>query len=69
MEAHIIVNLKFTYYIISAMETRIIVNQKFRNYIKFFVGKTAWLSRIYYDVETSWKKWIYIEETKDSSVQ
>ena len=53
MEAHIIVNLKFTYYIISAMETRIIVNQKFRNYIKFFVGKTAWLSRIYYDVETS----------------
>jgi len=31
MKAHIIVNLKFTYYIISAMETHIIVNQKFIN--------------------------------------
>jgi hypothetical protein len=31
MEAHIIVNLKFTYYIISAMEAHIIVNQKFTN--------------------------------------
>jgi len=31
MEAHIIVNLKFTYYIISAMEAHIIVNQKFSN--------------------------------------
>jgi len=34
MEARIIVNLKFTYYIISAIEARIIVNQKFTNYIK-----------------------------------
>ena len=34
MEAHIIVNLKFTYYIIYAMETHIIVNQKFTTYIK-----------------------------------
>ena len=31
MEAHIIVSLKFTYYIISAMEAHIIVNQKFIN--------------------------------------
>jgi len=54
MEAHItIVNLKFTYYIISAMETCIIVNQKFTNYIKFIVGKTGWVTQIYYDAETS----------------
>jgi len=31
VDAHIIVNLKFTYYIISAMEAHIIVNQKFTN--------------------------------------
>jgi len=41
MEAHIIVNFKFAYYIISVMETHIIVNQKFTNYIKFIVGKTG----------------------------
>jgi len=43
MEAYIIVKLKFTYYIISAMEARIIVNQKFTNYIKYIVGKTGWV--------------------------
>jgi len=31
METHIIVNLKFTCYIISAIEAHIIVNQKFTN--------------------------------------
>jgi hypothetical protein len=53
MEAHIIVNLKFTYYIISAMEARIIVNKKFTNCIKFIVGKTGWVIPDYYDAETS----------------
>ena len=43
MEAHIIVNLKFTYYIICAMEAHNIVNQKFTNYIKFIVRKTGWV--------------------------
>jgi len=32
MEAHIIVNMKFTYYIISAMEAHITVNLKFTNH-------------------------------------
>jgi len=41
MEAHIILNLKFTYYIISAMKERIIVNHKFTNYIKFIIDKTG----------------------------
>ena len=36
MEAHIVVNQKFTYYIFSAMEARIIVNQKFTNCIKIY---------------------------------
>jgi hypothetical protein len=31
MEAHIVLNLKFTGYIISAIESHIIVNQKFTN--------------------------------------
>jgi len=31
MEAHIIVNVNITYYIISAIEAHIIVNQKFAN--------------------------------------
>jgi len=31
MKTHIIINLKFTYYIISAMKAHIIVNQKFTN--------------------------------------
>jgi len=43
METHIIVNLTFTYYIISAIEVRIIVNQKFTNYIKCIVRKTGWV--------------------------
>jgi len=43
MEAHIIVNPKFTYYIICAMEAHIIGNQKFTKYIKFIVGKTGWV--------------------------
>lgn len=43
MEAHIIVNLKFTYYIICAMEAHNIVNEKFTNYIQFIVGKTGWV--------------------------
>jgi len=43
MEAHIIVNPKFTYYILCAMEAHIIINQKFTNYIKFIVGKTGWV--------------------------
>jgi len=43
MDAHTNVNLKFTYYIIFAIETRIIVNHKFTNYIKFIVSKTSWV--------------------------
>jgi len=51
-ETYIIVNYKFTYYIISAMEASTcyfkseILNQKFTNYIKFIVGKTSWLRNI-----------------------
>jgi len=41
MKAHIIVNLKFTYYISSAIEAHIIV------------ARPVGLSRVYYDVETS----------------
>jgi len=43
MEAHIFINLKFTYYIICAREAHIIVNRKFTNYIQFIVGKTVWV--------------------------
>jgi len=39
MEAHIIVNLKFTYYIISAMEARIIINQKFTNILNLLLAR------------------------------
>ncbi|RHN74373.1 hypothetical protein MtrunA17_Chr2g0309601 [Medicago truncatula] len=35
--------MKFTYYIICAMEAHNIINQKFTNYIKFIVGKTGWV--------------------------
>ena len=38
MEARIIVNLKFTYYIISVMEAHIIVNQKFTNCLQDRLG-------------------------------
>lgn len=38
MEANIIVNLKFTYYIISAMEAHIIVNKKFTNCWQDWLG-------------------------------
>jgi len=64
MEAHIIVNLKFTYYIISAIEGHIIVNQKFTN---------RWQDRLSYSGyimmhKLVGKKRIYIEEPEDSSI-
>lgn len=64
MEAHIIVNLKFTYYIICAMEAHNIVNQKFTN---------CWQDRLGYPGSIMMhklveKKLIYIEEPEDSSI-
>ena len=62
INAHVIVNLKFKYYIISAIEAHIIVNQKFTN---------LWQHRLGYPGSIMMhklvgKKRIYIEESEDS---